>query len=117
MIFWKISSGKPPFQSVQDQVLLFLEVSLEKRETPIDGTPPRYTELYQNCWGPIPEKRPDIEYIVNYLSSILIDFQIGINIHATSKSSHNLMHDLIVVHFFFTKQKKMCNGLNNYLIF
>ncbi|RGB27768.1 kinase-like domain-containing protein [Rhizophagus diaphanus] len=43
------------------------------RENPIEGTPPKYQELYQNCWDSKPESRPDIEKVHEILSQLSIN--------------------------------------------
>ncbi|CAB4375196.1 unnamed protein product [Rhizophagus irregularis] len=43
------------------------------RENPIEGTPPKYQELYQKCWDGKPESRPDIEKVHEILSQLSIN--------------------------------------------
>ncbi|CAB5379360.1 unnamed protein product [Rhizophagus irregularis] len=43
------------------------------KENPIEGTPPKYQELYQKCWDGKPESRPDIEKVHEILSQLSIN--------------------------------------------
>ncbi|GBC32630.2 kinase-like domain-containing protein [Rhizophagus irregularis DAOM 181602=DAOM 197198] len=40
------------------------------REDPIEGTPLKYQQLYQECWDENPESRPDIEKVREILSKL-----------------------------------------------
>ncbi|KAF0371507.1 kinase-like protein [Gigaspora margarita] len=66
VIFWEISSGKPPFESYnRDQIVVALHGG--KREAPVKDTPSFYVKLYQQCWDGDPDKRPDVTYVINIL--------------------------------------------------
>ncbi|CAG8740789.1 12218_t:CDS:1, partial [Dentiscutata heterogama] len=43
------------------------EVVRGNRESPVDGTPPRYIKLFQNYWEDDPNKCPKIESLFNNL--------------------------------------------------
>src|ERR1041384_7722688 len=66
MILWEISSEKIPFAGYNySQVVL--KISKEIREEKADGTPDSYFKLYTKCWDNDPEKRPNIEEVVEIL--------------------------------------------------
>jgi serine/threonine protein kinase len=66
MILWEISSEKEPFARYNyGQVVL--RISNGIRETRVDGTPESYFKLYSKCWNDDPEKRPNIEEVVEIL--------------------------------------------------
>jgi serine/threonine protein kinase len=68
MILWEISSEKVPFAGYSySQVVL--KISKGIREERVDGTPDSYCELYTRCWDNDPEKRPNIEEVVEFLSN------------------------------------------------
>ncbi|CAB4411685.1 unnamed protein product [Rhizophagus irregularis] len=50
--------------------LLSFHIKNGAREDPIEGTPPKYQKLYQECWGDEPELRPDIEEVHEILSQL-----------------------------------------------
>ncbi|RIB26935.1 kinase-like domain-containing protein [Gigaspora rosea] len=70
VILWEISSGRPPFTSFENFVKLKWELLGGARETPIEGTPPKYIELYQRCWDDNPDNRPETKEILDILKQI-----------------------------------------------
>ncbi|CAB4431192.1 unnamed protein product [Rhizophagus irregularis] len=42
----------------------------DQREKPIKGTPPKYQQLYQECWDSKPKLRPNIEKVYEILSKL-----------------------------------------------
>ena len=70
VLFWELSSGKPPFQNHDKEELTFNIVN-GLREIIIDKTPYGYYALYTACWEGKPEKRPTIEYVYGKLKSML----------------------------------------------
>ena len=48
-LFWEISSGRPPFESCS-KYLIASKIINGERESPVEGTPSVYIELYQQCW-------------------------------------------------------------------
>ena len=59
VLFWEISSGKPPFHEVAEFKII-VDIDKGKRETPVNNTPFKYQELYEMCWEEEPDQRPDI---------------------------------------------------------
>jgi len=67
VLMWEISSGYPPFKnsiSNSDKFVLVFAINNRVREEVIPDTPKEYEELYKNCWGQEPEKRPTIDKIL-----------------------------------------------------
>ncbi|RIB04059.1 kinase-like domain-containing protein [Gigaspora rosea] len=58
VILWEVSSGQIPFKSAQD-IEIIHRMLLGGRETPVEGTPQKYVELYKQCWDQDPENRPN----------------------------------------------------------
>ncbi|RIB25827.1 kinase-like domain-containing protein [Gigaspora rosea] len=71
VILWEISSGKPPYQSFNSVDCIAVHVFQGKRETPIEGTPQAYVNLYTKCWDEDPHKRPDAELVFKTLDLFL----------------------------------------------
>ncbi|KAG0201429.1 hypothetical protein BGX28_005734 [Mortierella sp. GBA30] len=79
VVFWEISSGKPPFQDIitgsntQSGALAQLAQNIVsgRRERPIQGTDAVFEDLYNRCWHPIPEERPPIEWVIQTLGVLL----------------------------------------------
>ena len=44
-----------------------------KRETPVNGTPKQYVELYTLCWDDSPEERPDIKKVLEVLNKLFVN--------------------------------------------
>ncbi|CAG8542939.1 6803_t:CDS:2, partial [Racocetra persica] len=69
VIFWELSSGRPPFE---DQLKISIAIKLVQgfREDDKYGTP-EYRNLYIKCWNADPYKRPDIEEVHKLLEEIV----------------------------------------------
>ncbi|RIB20135.1 kinase-like domain-containing protein [Gigaspora rosea] len=72
VILWEISSGRPPFQSF-NQMMMIGVISKEKKEEPIKGTPPQYVALYKQCWNADPANRPESNSILKTLNQLIAD--------------------------------------------
>ncbi|RIB16306.1 kinase-like domain-containing protein [Gigaspora rosea] len=62
VILWEISSGRPPFQSLNPYAII-IYVSQGGRVNPVEGTPDSYIQLYKRCWNYEPNQRPELEKI------------------------------------------------------
>ncbi|CAI2176315.1 10113_t:CDS:2 [Funneliformis geosporum] len=74
VLMWQISSGKQPFHDERfdfNSTLLSIAILTGKRETIIDGTPPEYSNLYQECWKYEPNERPDMRNVVATFKSMI----------------------------------------------
>ncbi|KAG0206164.1 Nuclear receptor sub 2 group C member 2 [Mortierella sp. GBA30] len=79
MVFWEISSGRPPFDnliancSLQDGSMMSLAQNIVsgRRERPVEGTDPIFEDLYTRCWHPNPLERPSIDWIIQTLGVLL----------------------------------------------
>lgn len=69
VLLWEISSGHPPFPNCERDIL-HLHIRDGHREKPVKGTPPKYRQLYQECWDGEPNSRPDIEKVYKTLSQL-----------------------------------------------
>ncbi|RGB40248.1 kinase-like domain-containing protein [Rhizophagus diaphanus] len=69
VLSWEISSGRPPFSDCSRNLIAYY-ISKGDREEPIEGTPLKYQQLYQECWDDNPESRPDIEEVYETLSQL-----------------------------------------------
>ncbi|KAF0533316.1 kinase-like protein [Gigaspora margarita] len=70
MIFWELSSGRPPFENQSNKIELAIKVVHGGRENTNYGTP-EYRNLYIECWDANPHKRPDIENVHEVLKKIM----------------------------------------------
>ena len=71
VILWEISSGKPPYDSNNNDLNrndLIALISENKREKIVTNTPKTYSNLYSQCWSNDPDKRPVIGNILNQLN-------------------------------------------------
>ncbi|KAF0420512.1 kinase-like protein [Gigaspora margarita] len=73
VIFWEISSGKPPYQSFISIDTIAVYIFQGMREAPIKGTPQKYVDLYTECWDEEPDKRPDSMSVLKTLDPLLIN--------------------------------------------
>ncbi|GES82833.1 kinase-like domain-containing protein [Rhizophagus clarus] len=60
-VMWEIASGIKPFSDRPHDSELAFDICMGSRPKPIDGTPPCYTALMEQCWDPDPSKRPSAE--------------------------------------------------------
>ncbi|CAG8557315.1 7169_t:CDS:2 [Diversispora eburnea] len=72
VLFWELSSGKPPFKEIQNLDIL-RRVKSGDRETPINGTPVDYIKIYSNAWSDAPEQRPNVEKVLDDLENIQLE--------------------------------------------
>ncbi|CAG8486833.1 25195_t:CDS:2, partial [Gigaspora margarita] len=70
MIFWELSSGRPPFENQSNMIDLAIKIIKGDRENIVYGTP-EYRNLYTKCWDADPYKRPDIEDAHKLLEGIV----------------------------------------------
>ncbi|CAI2184944.1 14281_t:CDS:2 [Funneliformis geosporum] len=85
-LFWKISSGHPPFSNNSDDYLLHFQIIKGMREEKVPDTPDDYCELYNSCWDKIPENRPKIEHVYLWLKDIINSHRIINNAQPTIKN-------------------------------
>jgi len=69
ILLWEISSGRPPFPGYPQKTLGF-HIYNGLREKPIEGTPTKYQQLYEECWDSEPNSRPDIGEVYETLSRL-----------------------------------------------
>ncbi|RHZ78370.1 hypothetical protein Glove_165g12 [Diversispora epigaea] len=72
VLFWELSSGRPPFNIIPNLEILKLVIS-GKREAPINETPKDYITLYSSAWNYDSKKRPAIENIFDSLENINLE--------------------------------------------
>ncbi|RHZ45736.1 hypothetical protein Glove_658g3 [Diversispora epigaea] len=72
VLFWEISSGKPPFKNIPS-LEIYKEVTSGSGEKPVQGTPVDYINIYSNAWKDDPNQRPTIEDIHNSLENIKLE--------------------------------------------
>ncbi|KAF9974445.1 Nuclear receptor sub 2 group C member 2 [Actinomortierella ambigua] len=73
MVFWEISSGRPPFEGLgyQHNNQVIQNVLAGQREEPIAGTDPTFQDLYTRCWSANPHERPSLDEIIEVLGVLL----------------------------------------------
>ncbi|EXX55730.1 uncharacterized protein OCT59_000754 [Rhizophagus irregularis] len=69
VLLWEITSDRPPFCTVERDMLGYHISHENLREEPIESTPLEYQQLYQKCWDGDPEKRPKINQIYKEILS------------------------------------------------
>ncbi|UZO27050.1 uncharacterized protein OCT59_019259 [Rhizophagus irregularis] len=74
VLLWEISSGRSPFHGIPRPLLCTHIYHNNLRETPIEGTPLKYQQLYQKCWENDPNLRPDIEEVYDILIKLKSDY-------------------------------------------
>ncbi|RHZ46440.1 hypothetical protein Glove_621g62 [Diversispora epigaea] len=84
VLFWELSSGRPPFNNIPDLGKLNL-VTSGKREAPINETPKDYITIYSSAWNNDPNQRPSIKNIFDSLENINLE-----NIYNDSDDSQDI---------------------------
>ncbi|KAF0552581.1 kinase-like protein [Gigaspora margarita] len=64
---------REPFQSFRSAGEIQMLIFEGKRETPLNGTPQQYVELYTICWDDSPEERPDIKKVLEILNKPFVN--------------------------------------------
>src|SRR5438128_10899914 len=67
VILWEISSGKLPCKGLMTTEYIVIFRLNGSRDGPVSGTPKKYIELYSECWGEDPDKRPPCEEVYKRL--------------------------------------------------
>ncbi|KAF0536901.1 calmodulin-dependent protein kinase [Gigaspora margarita] len=78
VIFWEISSGRPPYDYFDNKYAIVIHVGKGDRETPVENTPNDFVNLYQRCWDQDPKRHPEIKKVLEELKNMrvsLIDDQ------------------------------------------
>ncbi|KAF0521248.1 kinase-like protein [Gigaspora margarita] len=70
LLFWELSSGIPPFKNISNPANGILHVINGERETPINGTPADFMNIYRDAWNGDPNLRPSIAEIRNRLNNM-----------------------------------------------
>ncbi|CAB4415545.1 unnamed protein product [Rhizophagus irregularis] len=94
VLFWEISSGKPPFATEEYDIDLAIEISQQgRREEPIPNTPENYIKIYTECWDTKPDNRPTIDQVLERLKAIITktteNYQTELNLQSTSTDGQN----------------------------
>ncbi|CAI2168980.1 133_t:CDS:2 [Funneliformis geosporum] len=88
VLLWEITSGRPPFPNYENKFALIYHLLSKNREKPIEHTPPKYQNIYQDCWDDVPNKRPDIEEVYGSLKQLELEFDTN-EAEPTSQSSNS----------------------------
>ncbi|RIB25814.1 kinase-like domain-containing protein [Gigaspora rosea] len=92
VILWEISSVKKPFCDLK-RIQIAIKIYNGDRETPVEGTPPEYVDLYKRCWDDEPDSRPKIEEILDFFGLNTVE---QTNTHVnTEGSSDGLLEEAI----------------------
>ncbi|RGB40790.1 kinase-like domain-containing protein [Rhizophagus diaphanus] len=61
IILWELTSCRTPFSDMTRDIALELEIIKGKRPNIVEGTPPAFAKLMQDCWHEDPNLRPNME--------------------------------------------------------
>ncbi|RHZ55700.1 hypothetical protein Glove_411g10 [Diversispora epigaea] len=84
VLFWELSSGRPPFNNVSCFEIYNL-VTSGRREAPINETPKDYFNIYSSAWKIDPSQRPTIKNIFDSLGNIKLE-----NIYDETKDNQDI---------------------------
>ncbi|KAF0508854.1 kinase-like protein [Gigaspora margarita] len=73
-----VSSGVPPFRDSKDLIEITLHVIKGNRETPTEGTPNDFKNLYCAARSVDPDSRPDVKEICNKLDHMQVAIETAI---------------------------------------
>lgn len=88
----QVFSGKVPFPGMTAQVVPAMIMGGQRPERPTHpGLTDALWELTKRCWGMVPEDRPEMEDVIQYLKkmSVILAFQIRIS-HFLHKTPGNV---------------------------
>ena len=129
VLFWEISSGKPPFSEIPPYKIN-LEIVNGTREAPIKNTPSEYQQLYENCWEEEPNQRPDIDEVLKVLNQLKLQFSNNneqneikisqnfsdLNINDTNSSTTTTYNDSNMENLGVSLNNSRCNNVKYLLI-
>jgi len=72
MIMWEVATRKVPFEEAHNDMVRCCVLDGEREEIPT-GCPGCYTDLMQKCWAQNPEERPDIDGVLQAISTLQIE--------------------------------------------
>lgn len=72
ILFWELSSGKPPFNNLNHNEICNKVISGERKK-PVHETPVDYISIYSSAWDDCPDNRPTIEDICKSLRNVKLD--------------------------------------------
>ena len=70
VLLWELTSGHGAFAKLPSDIQLAIPILNGKREEPVEGTPEKYRQLYEQCWDLNPEKRPSLAEILSTLAQV-----------------------------------------------
>ncbi|KAF9182190.1 hypothetical protein BGZ51_004875 [Haplosporangium sp. Z 767] len=70
VLLWELTSGCSACSKVPQDVHLAIAILNGRRELPVEGTPAEYKDLYERCWDSDPQKRPDLDEILETLAKV-----------------------------------------------
>ncbi|KAF9217736.1 hypothetical protein BGZ59_000065 [Podila verticillata] len=70
VLLWELTSGHSAFAQSPQDVQLAVSILNGKREEAVEGTPAEYQALYERCWDPSPEARPNLDEILTTLERV-----------------------------------------------
>ncbi|RIA91561.1 kinase-like domain-containing protein [Glomus cerebriforme] len=63
IILWELTSCRMPFSDESQDLHLIYEIIEGRRPEIVEGTPPAFAKLIQDCWNPDPNLRPTMEKV------------------------------------------------------
>ncbi|CAI2170043.1 13045_t:CDS:2 [Funneliformis geosporum] len=63
MILWELTSCRMPFSNMRQDIHLIYEIIDGKRPKVVEGTPPAFAKLIEDCWQSDPNLRPTMEVV------------------------------------------------------
>ena len=63
MILWELTSCRMPFSNKRQGINLILDIIDGERPKIVEGTPPAFAKLIEDCWQPDPNLRPTMEAV------------------------------------------------------
>ncbi|KAG0261220.1 hypothetical protein BG011_001261 [Mortierella polycephala] len=70
VLLWELTSGHAAFARLPQDVQLAVSILNSKRESPVEGTPEKYRQLYESCWSSDPEMRPSLAEILSTIEEV-----------------------------------------------
>ncbi|KAF9185008.1 hypothetical protein BGZ51_003003 [Haplosporangium sp. Z 767] len=70
VLLWELTSGHAAFARLPQDVRLAVSILNSKRESPVEGTPEKYRQLYEKCWSSDPEMRPSLAEILSTIEEV-----------------------------------------------